>query len=378
MPVQSTGVGLYSTRYVTDQSTLLLPRNWAQRKGTSQAYGILLAHGLGMTSDKYGMGRDAGDHPRAWADAGFAVLAVDHARINSFGDPDAFDALDDAYTYLTTTIGCQSAIGVMDWSMGGNVMWTWRRKNAAKIACHLSFAPLLDLDWARPTGGYTFGWGDFATYPSLNYAASIDPPFTPTPTVNGGVTVPQTPSSITVTINNAIGNMPADPTLSPNGYNSFWTGAARTGREIRYTTRDDTHLYGAYTPSGGTLALTNGQTLYGAYTDQSVGYRAIQHLADFAAQTIPTRIIHNSDDASIPQAQTNYAIAQINTSYVKMWSPLPGGGHTGMWALMDVNDTTNFWRTYLGKPRPLVADFVNWRMGDLKNQKFSDLATILG
>ncbi len=219
------GAGIYSSKYVTDNMLLLTPSH--DSVSTDARFGIIGCHGVANGAEIYIPTVDPvfyiGAHSQALADAGFYFLAVDHARVASWGDPDAMDSMDDAYAYLTGVLGCQPRIGIMMYSMGGLVGLNWVKRNPDKVAAVVGWAPTSDLDYAHSTSGYTPAYGS-ALPNNGTWTSQVDTVFGPTITVNGAQTVPQSPATATVLLNSAVGTMPAGNKAVPKGLIGQWNG----------------------------------------------------------------------------------------------------------------------------------------------------------
>jgi len=139
---------------VGETSYLTTARN-EHRNGTS--HGVIVLHGHNGSSLQSTVATSGfGAHVQALADAGIMVLAIDAGGPVAWSSPAAMTAITSAYTWLTGAGGAHSGkVGLFGWSMGGLTALNWLKRNPSLVAGTWLWAPCSDLDWARPTAGYT-------------------------------------------------------------------------------------------------------------------------------------------------------------------------------------------------------------------------------
>lgn len=320
-------VGRYSSLYPNDMAMLTTPPGWIP-SSTSRI--IIGCHGRGGTATQYS-DPPIEQHVLGLVNAGYAVLGVDHARINSWGDPDAMRALDDAYTYATTTLGVTNTkVGFMGWSMGGGTALNWIKRNPAKVSCAWLWNPLTDLRFFRdaagaytpayPLGGATTQ-GTFTTEINAVYASTNTVATTQTIPASGG-------AGVTLAMNAfSVGNVFAD------GHNNAVVGkpqATVNGTAFTYTGKTDTSLTGCVSTTASTITATAGLAVTSSYATQSNGYRIQDEVAQWAANGVTIKICQASDDTTVPPGQntdvTNGFVARVNSSNVTARTA-PTGGH---------------------------------------------------
>lgn len=321
-------VGAYSSRYTTDWGYLVMPSNHVP-SGASRV--IIGCHGRGGNALTFGVGPV--DIPvNALVDAGYVVLGVDHARINSWGDADSMRALDDAYAYLATLGMTNTKVGLLAWSMGGIVGLNWLKRNPQKVACMWAWNPATNLRYYRDAAGAytpTYGLGGAAASQGA-YTTEINGNFAPTTTAVGTYTIPAL-GGVGITITHAaltIGNMFADANNSAQvGLPYATTG----GVDFTYTSKTDTSLIGCVSTTASTIAVANAQAITGAYAGQTKATDPWVEAAFIGGLGIPIRIAQASDDTTVPPEQNIHAsagfVARAANPNVTLRGPNPIGGH---------------------------------------------------
>lgn len=322
--------GIYSTNYPTDVSYLITPPNFV---ASAASRCVIFCHGHGGTGYQ-AVFPPVEQHTTALAAAGYCVYGIDHARINSWGDPDAMTAIDNAYTYITTTLGITNTkIGLLGWSMGGVTALNWTRRNPSKVSACWVFNPATDLRFFHDAGGaytptYSIGGATQGTY-----TAELDTTFTPTTAAVGAYTIPAVGGAgITITITTGTGKSFAD------GNNNGVVGKpqATTGAvAFTYTSKTISSLIGCVSTTAGTIAVANAQaiTTGATYTQQLTGYSPWPEATSWTSTGVPIMVCQASDDVAVAPNMnidgTNGWVAKVNdATNVKLRSPNPTGGHT--------------------------------------------------
>lgn len=338
-------VGQYSTLYATDVSYLV-----RQTITTSASKVIVFCHGAN------GSGYQAGIYPieahvTALRDAGFVVLGVDHARINSYADPDACRAMDDVYTYVTSTLGYSSTkIGLMGWSMGGGTALNWLKRQPSKVACAWLWNPMTDLRYFRDaSGSYTPAYGNLNGATQGGRTTEINAVYAATSNAVGAYTIPASGGAgITMTITTNTGKSFAD------GHNQGVVGkpeATVNAVAFTYTGKTDSTLIGCVSTTGSSISVTNGAAITSSYAKQSNGYRLYDEPASWRSLGIPIKVVQASDDTTVPPGQnldaTNGWVAQVADANVTLRTPTPTGGHVDAIATVPPSEVVAFFTANL-------------------------------
>lgn len=338
--------GKYSALYPSDIGYLVTPTICTP--ATTKV--IIGCHGRGgngfNTVGSYPMEA----HCTALVRAGYALFGVDHARINSWGDPDAMRALDDAYTYVTSTLGFSTTkVGLDGWSMGGATALNWAKRNASKVACMWLWNPVTDLRWFRDaSGAYTPAYSNGSATQGA-YTSEINTTFGPSSAAVGAYTIAALGGAgITMTITTNTGMSFAD------GSNSGVAGlpqATINARAFTYTSKTDSTLIGCVATTGSTIAVTNGMAITSSYAAQSNGYRMRDELVAYKGifdGGVKGLICQCSDDVTVAPAMNNDATqgfkALVNSTNLTLRSSAPTGGHTNSIATVPASEVVAFFR----------------------------------
>jgi fermentation-respiration switch protein FrsA (DUF1100 family) len=129
---------------------------------------IICCHSHNATLDQYTPGVptqvDPGWHVWMLAQAGYLLLAVEHAGIAAWSNAATMARMDDAYAYAMTLGAKTGKVGIIGWSMGGLTALNWIKRNPTLVGASWLWAPVTDLDWARTQS--TWGTEITAAYPS--------------------------------------------------------------------------------------------------------------------------------------------------------------------------------------------------------------------
>jgi hypothetical protein len=344
-------LGAYSARYTTDIGWLATPKDFV---ASSASRCIIGGHGRGGNGFSYGQYPLLG-HVNALVDAGYVVFGVDHARINSWGDPDSARAIDDAYTYVTSTLGISNTkIGLMGWSMGGTTVINWAKRNVAKTACVWAWNPATDLRWfAEASGSYT---PTYSSSPATGQgeatrASELTGAYAVSTTASGAYTIPASTDPTGITITHAaltIGNYFADGNNSANVGKPL---ATVNGVAFTYESRTGTTLVGCRSTTGSTISVTNGMAITATYAQQSAAYQPWNEAAYIGGLGLPIKIAQASDDTTVPPGMNGSGAtgfvgraANANVTLRTMT-----GGHTGGVAPANVpaSEVVSFYQTHL-------------------------------
>lgn len=344
MPFRSYRTGAYSpTAYPTDVSYLVKPS-----VTTAANKVVVFCHGRSGSAFQAGVA-PVEPHVTALVAAGFVVLGVDHARINSWGDPDSARALDDAYTYARTTLGFTATkVALMGWSMGGTTALNWIKRNASKVSCAWVWNPATDLRYFRDASGvYTPAYTPLNGAPQGNHTSEINTTYAPSTTANGAATIPASGGS-PVTVNVAAGGGKS----FADGHNSGVVGLPRAtvnAVEFTYTGKTDNSLTGCVSTTGSSISVANAAAITGTYATQSNGYRIQDEPAAWAGIGVKIKVVQASDDATVPPGQnldaTNGWVARVNHADVTLRSPNPTGGHVNAIAAVPASEVVSFFQT---------------------------------
>jgi alpha-beta hydrolase superfamily lysophospholipase len=339
--------GRYSpVNYATDGSYLMTPSDWVV---SASSRAIIGCHG--RSNDATMVGKPPLDqYSVALLNAGYVIFGIDHARINSWGDPDAMRALDDAYTFITTTLGITNTkVGLTGASMGGSTSLNWIKRNTSKVACAWLWNPVTDLNFFQ-SAGYVAPYGSLNGVAPGAYAGEINTTYQPSTTAVGTATIPAV-GGTPVTVNVANAKSFAD------GHNNANVGkpqAIVATVAFTYTGKTDTSLTGCVSTTGAPIAVTNGAAVTTtAYTTQSNGYRVQDEPTQWANNGVPVMIYQASDDTTVPPGQntdgTQGFVARVGAANVTLRSPLPTGGHVNSISQSQVplSEVVSFFKTNL-------------------------------
>lgn len=114
---------------------------------------IIALHGHGGGAVQYQPGGVIPAVAEALANAGYIFLSIDTGSASWASDA-AMTAITDAVNWVASKVKV-GKIGVMGYSMNGLGALNWIKRNPTKVAAAWLWNPLLDLDWARSTVGYS-------------------------------------------------------------------------------------------------------------------------------------------------------------------------------------------------------------------------------
>lgn len=338
-------VGAYSSTYPTDVGYLVQPVPMVPSATSSIVIGC---HGHGATGFQFGQ-QPLEPHVTALAQAGISVLGIDHARINSWGDPDAMRALDDAYAYVQTLGYTKAKVGLLGWSMGGATALNWAKRNPTKVGAAWLFNPVTDLRFFRDnSGAYTPAYS-IGGATGGNYTSEINTTFASSSAAVGAYTIPALgQAGITMTITTGTGKSFAD------GHNSGVVGlpqATINAVAFTYTSKTDNTLVGCVSTTGSTIAVTNGMAITSSYAAQSNGYRVRDEPAAWRGIGVKIKVCQASDDTVVAPAMNTDAtlgfVSLVNDPNVTLRSPAPTGGHTNSIAAVPVSEVASFFAANL-------------------------------
>lgn len=208
----------------------LLPDDW-NPANTATNKAILCFHGRDTSGTNHGgdafqQAWSLYDHPRALANAGYAIISANLGGGTTWGDYlQSFDRALDMYNFATGTLGVGAGeYAIMGWSMGGLGALNAARLLATKPKGIFLWTPALDLSWQFATAGYTPSY-----VPGNANSATL--------TSNGAKTV-TAGTATTWVVNQAIpGTVPQTGTLM--AYNGTqptpWTGNSGGTGGVSYT-----------------------------------------------------------------------------------------------------------------------------------------------
>lgn len=345
MSFRKYGTGQYSTFYTVDIGYMVTPKNY----DPATVKFIIGCHGHGGTGFQYGLPPLDG-HVNALADAGYIVYGIDHARINSWGDPDAMSAISDAYAYMLTYLGQTGSpkCGMMGWSMGGLTALNWVRKNPTLVAAAWAWNPATDVRYYRDASGlYTpaYSIGGLTNQGNATYASEINTTYAPSTTAVGTYTIP------------ALGGAGITVTTATNAGRSFsdaTAGAQATtgGVAFTYTSKTNSTLVGCISTTSSTIAVANAQTITATYTQQIAGYSPYVDFASFRslAGSPKIKISQANDDTTVPPMMnldaTNGFIAKVADANVTNYGTITGG-HVLSISNTPTADVVNFYKANL-------------------------------
>lgn len=342
MPFRKFSVGAYSSLYSTDWGYLVKPS-----VTTSANKVVLVCHGRSGTAMQAG-NLPMEPHVTALVNAGYVAFGLDHARINSYGDPDAMRALDDAYTYVRTTLGFSSTkVAMMGWSMGGMTALNWIKRNASKVSCAWLWNPATDLRfWRDASGSYTPAYPTSGITQGI-YTSEINSTYAASTTANGAATIPAS-GGAGITVNVATNGAKG----FADGHNSGTVGLPRAtvaSTEFTYTGKTDSSLTGCVSTTGSTISVTNGAAITSSYATQSNGYRLYDEPAAWSGIGVKIKVCQASDDTTVPPGQnadaTNGFVAKVNHADVTLRSPSPTGDHSTSIINVPTSEVVSFFTT---------------------------------
>jgi acetyl esterase/lipase len=338
--------GAYSSFYTLDVGYMVTPKVY----DPATVKCIIGCHGHGGTGFQYGVG-PLNIHTDALAAAGYIVFGIDHARINSYGDPDAMGAITDAYFYLMGQLGQagNTKVGLMGWSMGGLTALNWTKKNPTYAAATWVFNPATDLRFLHDSNAvypptYSLG-GASATQGSAIYSPEIDTAFATSTTASAAYTIP------------ALGGAGITITTPTNGTRSFNDGlvagnyATTGGVNFTYTGKTANTLINCISTTASTIAVASGQAITAAYAGQRFGHSPYDDYASY--RSLPGRIMvaQANDDTTVPPMMnldpTNGFVGKVADARVTSYSANLTGGHTLGVSNVPPIDVVNFYKANL-------------------------------
>jgi hypothetical protein len=330
MSVRSFSIGKTAS-YATDWGYLQTPRNF----NTSTTKVILHFHGRGQTAYGAATVQAIRPHVDALLAAGFAIYSIDHARINSWGDPDAMRAIQDAKTYLTGLgIPLANIVGILGLSMGGQTGLNEIKRFPTQYKAAWLFNPVTDLRYFHDTSGqYTPSYSIAGMTNQGVWASEIETTYAPSTTASGAQTINGSGGPDT-TLNLAAGGGKG----FADGHNNAVTGkptARANSANFTYSGKTDNTLTGCRNINATPIIVSNGGTVTGEsplpYATQSRGYSIRGEEAQWAGLTTKIKICQASDDTTVPPASNandaNGFVGRVNSSNVTLRSPAPTGDH---------------------------------------------------
>jgi pimeloyl-ACP methyl ester carboxylesterase len=352
MPSASTSyvVG-YSPAYPLDAAIIANPAPGRSAPWAGAKYGVAAFHGHGgAAANAWTFGYQSfspQSHWRVLAESGYYGMGPD-LELPNWGDPQSVRTMDDVYTYMTATMGCDARIFLFGYSMGGLSSLAWALRNPSKVAGIVLFAPATDLDYFHSTAGYAPSYGLAG---DTNWSAEIDVGFTQGTTVQTTTTMPASGAAgITLTVTDAKQLAAGTPVAS---------GATLPGGTFTYTGKTDTTLTGC-TSTGAAFAVTTGQALTSTYAQQSPGYSPLGQAAALAtaanANGFRVKIYHASDDTVVPPAMTvAFRNAWNATGFGSLLTVDQSmtGNHTGFFLNIPLDSPVkDFAKSFYGHPLP--------------------------
>ncbi len=228
---------------------------------------IIGAHGHNGTAFQYGMA-PLEPHVTALVNAGYVFVGADHAKVNAWGDPGAMRALDDLYTWITTTLGYSRVkIGGMGWSMGGSTILNHVKRNASHYSGAWLWNPVTDLRYFRDnSGAYTPAYSNLNSAPQGTYTSEINTTYASSTTAVGSTTIPALGGgTVTLPIATNTGKEFAD------GHNNATAGkpeATVNSVAFTYTGKTDSSLTGCTSTTGSSISVTNAMAVTSSYAKQ--------------------------------------------------------------------------------------------------------------
>jgi pimeloyl-ACP methyl ester carboxylesterase len=331
MAVRLYTVGAYSSLYTSDIGYLVYPNG--ATKSTTKV--IVYFHGRGGSG--YSLSTSMIEpHVRALNDAGYAVFGLDHARINSWGDPDAMRATYEAVnTYLPGLGFSTASIGAFGNSMGGLTGLNFIARYPSQVKCGFFFNPATDTRFFNEgSGSYTPTYGVSTSTSQGIWGASgtneIPTTFGPSTNAVGTATIPASGGSgVTVTVTTNTAKSFADA-LTFGGLVAL-PRATASGVAFTYTGKTDSTLTGCVSTTASPISITNGLAITTAYATQSPGYIPWNTPSLWAGTGAKVRIVQASDDDVVEPNMnihgTNGFVARVGHADVTLRSPNPTGGH---------------------------------------------------
>jgi len=114
---------------------------------------IIGLHGHGGNALQFMPGGTIPNFPAALVEAGYIFLSIDTGP-TSWATDAAMNVITDAANWAASKVKT-GKLGLMGYSMNGAGALNWLKRNPTKVACAWLWNPLLDLDWAHSTAGYT-------------------------------------------------------------------------------------------------------------------------------------------------------------------------------------------------------------------------------
>lgn len=335
-------IGQYSSFYTLDIGYMVTPKKY----DPATVKFIIGCHGHGGSGFSYGLGPLI-QHVDALAEAGYIVYGIDHARINSWGDPDAMSAISDAYSFMVSYLGQTGSpkCGIMGWSMGGLTALNWIRKNSTLVSAGWVFNPASDVRYFRDTSGlYTPPYSTTGLSNQGSYVSEINTTYAPSTTANGGFAIPAS-GGAGITVN-----------VATNGARSFSDGTAGAtatvnGFNFTYTGKTNSSLTGCVSTGSG-IVVVNGNTISATYAQQIAGYSPyIDYLGFKNMPGGPKLMISQAnDDATVPPAAMlsvpDGFIAKVNDPNVLNYGTITGG-HVVSLLNTPPTEVVNFYKAYI-------------------------------
>lgn len=82
-------------------------------------------------------------------------------------------------------------------------------------------------------------------------------------------------------------------------------------------------------------------TAFGSYA-ATAGYRVSDEPATYSATNVPIRIVHATDDATVPYSQSTSFVAATSSPNITVRTPAITGGHTGLFKNVSDEETIAF------------------------------------
>lgn len=333
----------YSTVWTTDKITYKVPNNWTFN---DDAPGVMYLHGRG--GDSAQQWTTPFLHAQALVESlGFAFVGIDLTGPNAYGHPATMNLMTELYNFMQNIVKVKGVkIGMMGWSMGGSAALEWTRRNPTLVNFLQLWSPLLDMDWFHNTGGYTPAYTPGFTLAStgLPSASEIDTAYSTigtagatTTTATGSVTIPAVGGgTVTVPLTTTV-NI-ADP--ATKGTDSRASQIIINSVTCTYTGISGNSLTGVQSTTGSTVAVVNGTVVSTNYINNVPGYDPMKNPAAWgsAGANVPVKIIHASDDVTVPPAASTYWAGQAG-SPVTLRSTQPTGGHNGQFFNVPYQET---------------------------------------
>jgi pimeloyl-ACP methyl ester carboxylesterase len=346
MPFRKYTIGAYSSFYTQDIGYMVTPKVY----DPATVKVIIGCHGHGGNGFQYGLPPLA-PHVDALANAGYIVYGIDHARINSWGDPDAMGAITDAYNAIIGGLGQTAGttmIGLMGWSMGGLTALQWQKKFPGLVKANWVWNPASDPRFFHDSAGaytppYPIG-GAGASQGNAGYSSEIDSTYGATTTAAAAYTIPAV-GGAGITINTA--------TDGARGFADGLTAgiqATTGGVAFTYTGKTFSTLTGCVSTTAATIAVANGQTISATYAQQIAGYNPYNDYVMFRALPGKIMVSQANDDNTVPPGMnidaTNGFVARVNDPKVTSYGTITGG-HVASLTNTPTTDVVNFYKANL-------------------------------